>query len=129
MSGLKVLGAKVCQYCGKEFSRQMIGNRLEDVGVFSRRKYCSLSCSNSKKHPTHWETYHYRARKHRKAYCEACLTDRQLHAHHVDGNPENNSAGNIQTLCVHCHNFLHATAERLGRAVPGRMPSLAPLSE
>ena len=113
---------KFCERCGTKMERRYFGDRLEDRSAFIRRKYCSLHCANQRNRPKHWETYHWRARRHRKTSCEACgLTD-QLHARHVDGDPKNNEAQNIQTLCVYCHNFLHATAARRGWDEPGRMP-------
>jgi hypothetical protein len=54
--------------------------------------------------------------------CEACGIAKYLHAHHMDGNPANNRRENIQTLCVYCHKYLHAMADRLGWKEPGRMP-------
>lgn len=110
---------KYCERCGTEFSRQRFNGRLEDAGVFKRRKYCSLRCANTKVRPDHWGTYHWRARKHRQSQCEACGSTESLHAHHVDSQPTNNERDNIQTLCVFCHNFLHATAARLGWIIPG----------
>ena len=115
---------KYCERCGAVMRRQTFNGRLEDLGAFKKRKYCSLSCSNTRDRPKHWETYHWRARKHRGSSCEACGSTDALHAHHVDGRPENNSSENIQTLCVYCHNFLHAAAERRGWTQPGRLPSL-----
>jgi len=115
---------KFCMRCGMVFQRTTFNGRLEDLGVFKRRKYCSLRCSSTRDRPGHWETYHWRARKHRKSSCEACGSTDQLHAHHVDGEPQNNEPSNIQTLCVYCHNFLHATADRLGWTEPGRLPLL-----
>src|SRR5574343_1848209 len=115
---------KCCERCGETFRRGRFNGRLEDLGVFKRRKYCSLKCSSTRDRPSHWETYHWRARKHRGLSCEACGSMARLHAHHVDGRPENNEITNIQTLCVFCHNFLHATADRLGWTQPGRLPSL-----
>ena len=130
MSGLKVLADKVCPRCRGSFNRHRNPmGRLEDVAIFKRRKYCSLHCANQRERPKHWETYHWRARQHRKQMCEACRATTQLHAHHVDGNPQNNEPTNIQTLCVHCHNFLHATAARRGRTEPGRMPCLVSETE
>lgn len=115
---------KSCGRCGTEFQRKTFNGRLEDLGVFKRRKYCSLSCANTKDRPSHWETYHWRARKHRKPSCEACGLTERLHVHHVDGNHENSDPTNYQTLCVYCHGFLHATADRLGWIQPGRLPNL-----
>ena len=115
---------KFCLQCGKPMERKRFNGRLEDMGVFKRRKYCSLSCANTKIRPSHWSTYHWRARKHIKSSCEACGSMVYLHAHHVDGELKNNLPENIQTLCVYCHNFLHATADRLGWIQPGRLPPL-----
>lgn len=115
---------KFCLLCGEEFGRKMFNGRLEDLGIFKRSKYCSLHCANTKERPGHWGTFHWRARKFRKSSCEACGLTELLHAHHVDGLPQNNAAENIQTLCVFCHNFLHATADRLGWTQPGRLPRL-----
>ncbi|NDE99979.1 MAG: HNH endonuclease [Verrucomicrobia bacterium] len=81
-------------------------------------------CDSASCAPGHWGTFHWRARKHRGTSCEACGSTDLLHAHHVDGQPENNDPSNIQTLCVFCHNFLHATADRLGWTLPGRLPPL-----
>jgi len=115
---------KFCEFCGARLQRKVYNGRLEDLGAFKRRKYCNLKCANSKKHPTHWGTHHWRARRHRKEFCEACGITESLHAHHVDGNFKNDDPLNIQTLCTWCHHFLHATAERLGWEQPGKMPSL-----
>lgn len=115
---------KFCELCGTSYRRKMFNGRLEDLGVFKRRKYCSIRCASTRERPGHWGTYHWRARRHRKSSCEACGSRELLHAHHADGRPENNDPANIQTLCVFCHNFLHATADRLGWIEPGRLPSL-----
>lgn len=120
---------KSCKICGKEFGRQRFNGRLEDLGVFNRRKHCSRKCGNTKVRPKHWETHHWRARKHRGLSCEACGLTEKLHAHHVDGQPENNNPENIQTLCAYCHRFLHATAARLGWTIPGRLPTLREYTE
>ena len=115
---------KFCERCGGQYSRRRSNGRLEDLSVFKRRKYCSLHCANQRERPRHWETYHWRARRHRKSSCEACGSTQKLHAHHVDGSPQNNEPDNIQTLCSYCHHFLHATADRLNWTEPGRLPPL-----
>ena len=120
----KVAQPKSCGHCKTPMVRTRYGGRLEDMGAFKRRKYCSLTCANTRDRPSHWETYHWRARKHRKSSCEACGSTENLHAHHVDGRPRNNEPANIQTLCLFCHNFLHALAVRRGWTQPGRLPSL-----
>jgi hypothetical protein len=115
---------KSCARCGTPMKRKRFGGRLEDLGVFGRRKYCSLHCANQRDRPKHWATYHWRARRHLGPSCEACGSTDELHAHHVDGQPPNNDASNIQTLCAFCHSFLHATARRRGWTQPGRLPPL-----
>ena len=115
---------KCCERCADPMMRKRFGGRLEDMGAFSRRKYCSLSCANTKEGQLHWGTYHWRARKFLKSQCGACGSTEKRHAHHVDGNPRNNDSRNIQTLCVYCHNYCHATADRLGWTQPGRLPRL-----
>ena len=35
---------KYCQFCGKKLERKDYGRRLEDLGVFNRRKYCDVDC-------------------------------------------------------------------------------------
>lgn len=114
---------KSCETCGVPLTRKQTGGRLEDRGTFLRRRYCSLSCANSKplvgKQGNHW-----RARQHRKAACEACGATTSLHVHHCDANPANNTLPNLQTLCVHCHNFWHALLTRRGLPIAGRMPAL-----
>lgn len=119
-----VVAAKPCQNCGVPMSRKRYGAQLEDLTVFSRRRFCSLSCANTRKTLTK-HGYSWRARKHLTISCEACGERRDLHAHHVDQDKANNQPENIQTLCKWCHGFLHATAKRLGLAVAGRMASLA----
>ena len=116
--------SKRCEQCGIPFSRQRFGVRLEDLTAFLKRRFCSLSCANTRKTLTK-HGYSWRARKHLKRSCEACGERRQLQAHHVDQNNANNEPQNIQTLCKWCHNFLHATAKRIGAPIAGKMAFLA----
>lgn len=115
---------KSCATCGAAMFRKRFGSRLEDLSAFSRRKFCSLSCANTRQELTK-HGYSWRARKHLKLSCEACGTVRSLEAHHIDQDRTNNEPTNIQTLCSYCHDFWHVTAKRNGRAVAGRMPPLA----
>ena len=115
---------RFCAHCGTELFRKRFNGRLEDLSVFHRRRFCSLSCANSKDRPLTKHGYSWRARKLLKQNCEACDTTRQLHAHHVDQDKANNTPENIQTLCKFCHDFWHSTARRLGLLIAGRMPHL-----
>jgi hypothetical protein len=116
--------AKNCEYCGIPLTRKYFEGRLEDLSAFRRRRFCSLTCANSKKGVLTKHGYSYRARKHLKDACEACGQTTSLMAHHVDQNKANNSEGNIQTLCKHCHDFWHAMQKRRGLLIAGRMPRL-----
>ena len=120
---LKVDPDKLCERCGVPLTRQRFGDRLEDRSAFLRRRFCSLTCANSKDTLTKGG-YHWRARQHRKPACEACGLRKALHVHHVNGQPSDNDPANLQTLCTHCHNFWHATLDRHGRPIAGKMPSL-----
>lgn len=113
-----------CPVCGKRLKRRIYKGRIEDKAAYKNRVYCSDRCAEIAKHPDRWETYHLRARKHKVNACEACGYTEKLHAHHIDGDYKNSDPDNIQTLCVWCHNFIHATAKRLGWPQPGAMPSL-----
>lgn len=114
---------KPCAVCGTPMSRKRSGERLEDLSVFTKRRFCSLSCANTRTVLTA-HGYSWRARKHLKPSCEACGSARSLEAHHVDQEKSNNQPENIQTLCSPCHDFWHAMAKRVGRAVAGKMPPL-----
>ncbi len=117
---------KHCETCGTAFVRKMTGGRLEDRSVFLRRRFCSLSCANTRGELTKG-SHHWRARRHRLTACEACGERRALHVHHCDQDETNNEPANLQTLCKWCHNFWHATQKRLGLPIAGRMPGLLSL--
>ncbi len=118
-----VEASKSCAVCGQTLYRRRYGGRLEDLTVFNKRKFCSLSCANTRMVLTK-HGYSWRARKYLKVSCEACGSTRYRQAHHVDQNKANNSPANIQTLCKFCHDFWHSTARRIGLEVAGRMPCL-----
>ena len=115
--------SKPCENCGQPMCRKRYGKQLEDLIVFSKRRFCSLSCANTRKVLTK-HGYSWRARKHLKRWCEVCGERRRLQAHHVDQVRSHNEPTNIQTLCKWCHGFHHATAKRLGIAIAGKMASL-----
>src|SRR3990167_6524534 len=121
---------KFCAYCAVRLSRKRFGKTrtLESMNIFRRRKFCSLTCAGlSRAQPGPILTkagWHYRARKLRKEACEACGKMTSLHAHHSNGNRNENTEANIQTLCIHCHKFWHDTLSRLGLPIAGKMPAL-----
>ena len=118
---------KLCEFCGNVYERRYINGRLEDRGVFLKRKFCCLSCSVSAQHATPPPT-EAAARKRTKRFigvrCDSCGHDAGLCMHHVNGNPMDNTAQNLQTLCTYCHSVWHATLKRLNMRPLKPMPRL-----
>lgn len=116
-----------CGTCEKPLERRRHqSGRLEGYRDFTRRQFCSLSCANSRsKGGQSRKAYHYHARKLRKFECESCGTTDRLHAHHLNEDWTDNRPANVQTLCVFCHQFWHATHKRLGLTPTQPMPKLA----
>ena len=110
---------KYCETCWKKLFRRRYSGRLEDLTAFQKRKYCSLTCANTKKTVTE-AGYRWRAKQLRKDSCEICGERSRLHAHHIDGNITHNWQQNIQTLCFDCHMAHHLLCRRLGRTEPGK---------
>ena len=118
---------KLCAWCNTPLERKRFNGRLEDRGVFLRRKFCSLSCGTFYQHSTEPPTVaaaRKRAHKMKQGCCGICGVTSRLSVHHIDENPKNNRKDNLQTLCLNCHNFWHAAAKRAGITKPGRMPPL-----
>lgn len=108
---------KRCEICTAPMRRKRSKRGvLEDFGAFMRRRFCSLSCANSReKGGTSSTTFHRRAGKARKPVCERCSRSHpKLHVHHQDENPSNNSPGNLKTLCPSCHKLLHLEQSKTG---------------
>lgn len=86
---------------------------MEDSAVWKRRKFCSLSCANTRDDLT-FSGYSIRARAHLKDSCEVCDRTHYLAAHHIDHDRTNNTAENIETLCASCHaKHHHGTLSRV----------------
>lgn len=119
---------KYCQQCGTILTRKTFNGRLEDLGVFKRRKYCDTTCmANAFVSDAPCKgTLHQRARKFRGKRCEFCGATTRLQAHHKDTNPQNNSPENIQTLCVSCHASYHHRVRRAGGTAIGSATARAP---
>lgn len=105
---------RYCVTCGVPLERKRFNGRLEDRGVFLRRKNCSQACANTKRAVTK-DTHHWRARKHRASACSECGSKNDLHVHHIDRNPANNDPVNLITLCSSCHLKLHWREDRAKR--------------
>lgn len=97
---------KPCATCGTMMTRKRFNGVLEDLTTFNRRRYCTLSCANTKPSPGK-SAYHKRARACLKNQCERCGTMQKLGVHHKDRDVTNNSPENLQTLCPTCHASLH----------------------
>jgi len=101
---------RCCGLCHKVMERQRYaGDRLEGMGRFLQRKYCSRKCQNAalvKPEVTKGQ-YRFRARPFLKESCDFCLGQRNLQIHHKDRNIKNNDLANLATLCASCHNKLH----------------------
>jgi hypothetical protein len=101
-----------CKQCGRVLLRKRFTTgRLEDWGVFQQRQFCGKECqriAQIKPDSTAKQTMMSRARKFKKNYCERCGVSTRLHIHHRDKDITNNAPKNLMTLCVKCHNQLHA---------------------
>lgn len=120
MRGQLPVPEKFCETCGIRMERKRYGKRLEDRGVFMRRRHCSMSCANTRQEPTSRDTLHWRARKHKAQSCAECATTDRLHVHHIDRNPANNDPTNLLTLCASCHLKLHWREDRDKRLAGAR---------
>lgn len=120
---------RYCEHCKTLLERKRNdAGRLEDFRTFMRRRFCSLSCANSRpKGGQSRKASHYHARKQRLGNCECCGGSKRLEAHHVNEDWRDNRPENIQTLCIFCHTFWHAMHRRLGATPTQRMPRLASL--
>lgn len=105
------LPPKVCVTCGHLYSRNRYGGILEDTAHFKARKYCSLSCANTRLIVT-VPRMRIRAHKQIGIACERCGAMHSLHVHHKDENPMNNEPSNLVTWCASCHRRWHWTAGR-----------------
>src|ERR1700722_225076 len=116
---------RYCETCREPLQRRLTNGRLEGFRDFTRRRFCSLSCANSRsKGGSSRKAFHYRARKHRLGSCAACESERRLHVHHVNEDWTDNSPINLQTLCIFCHQFWHAMHRRNGVKPTKPMPKL-----
>lgn len=115
----KIEQEKYCLNCGKRLERKRYNGILESMTRFNSRKYCSLSCANTRVNVTE-AGLRWRAEQLRKERCEICGSRLNLHAHHVDGDISNNTPENIQTLCACCHAKHHHIMRRRGKTVAGK---------
>lgn len=104
-----------CGACGRTLERKRYNGRLEDFGVFQRRKFCDEACFSARpqtlKSDPSWMTAHYHARKLvPKGPCSRCGKPNATDVHHIDGDHRNNDLANLTRLCRSCH----VSVERYG---------------
>ena len=106
---------RVCEYCSVELIRKNYKNgaREPDANFYTRR-FCNQECmglarvkSNPKKSTIRRRASKLALNGLRKDKCEKCGTDKKLHLHHIDSNPNNNNINNVMTLCASCHGQWH----------------------
>lgn len=105
-----------CERCG-----QFMGSYRKD-GTPLFRKYCTPHHYQRQAEKkgltiTQWANSFHEYRKYRKDYCEnvdgrlgfictaSIVWEGMLDVDHIDGNPENNTEENTQTLCKCCHAY------------------------
>lgn len=114
-----------CSMCGVRLQRKRFNGRIEDYGAFKKRRFCSLSCANSRtKGGLSRKAFHAQARKQRKPACKCCGGKFRLQVHHINEDWKDNARTNLQTLCVFCHQFWHATHRRCGAKPLTPMPAM-----
>ncbi len=125
MTHQKVYESRDCEFCGKTYHRKRDrSGRLEDLGKFNRRRFCSVSCSAKRRRPREITQARREAQRHNAGKCEVCTAVLETLVHHVDGDSDNNEPDNRQTLCLYCHSFWHAMLRRVGLEPTKRMPRL-----
>lgn len=95
---------KICAQCSISFL---------DEATRRPRKYCSNKCKYKSKYTRNRELgkvyalVHTKYRRHKGGFCVRCgfipEDTCQLDVDHIDGNHNNNSTDNLQTLCANCH--------------------------
>lgn len=104
---IKPTSARACAYCSKILTRKTYNGRLEDRGVFLRRKYCDQVCMAQANVKNVLSSHRREAQKYRKVACEMCGTTSNLDVHHIDGDTSRNEEENLMTLCDPCHTKWH----------------------
>jgi hypothetical protein len=126
----KLKPEKFCERCEKQLMPRTYSSGEEEYGMFMKRRFCSLACSNTRGKTGKSRTQRMvQAREAAlKETCECCGGNHKLAIHHINENWQDNSINNLQTLCVYCHQQWHGLHRRLGIPASTRMPQLASLS-
>lgn len=115
MSRTRVLPPQSCAECGRTLERKRYNGRLEDSGVFLRRKFCDQRCMAANfdgrpvKEDSTTGTAHWHSRKSiPPGPCWHCGKSNASDVHHLDWNWRNNSPENLARLCRSCHQLAHS---------------------
>jgi hypothetical protein len=107
------LPIKDCEYCGKRLVRRISPcGWPESYIMLARRRYCNNRCRADAEMsiPAKRSAHGARARRYVKGECEVCGKKARLDVHHKDGNWQNDSEGNLVTVCRSCHMKIHKAA-------------------
>lgn len=113
-----------CASCGLTLTRKRYNGRLEDFGVFQRRKFCDTRCMAmafdqrpSTATSPKAKTGNYHARKLvPKGPCATCGKPNARDVHHLNGNRDDNRPENLTRLCRGCHLRMHTWPNRRATA-------------
>ena len=121
---------RCCDRCGVTLVPKMFSDREEEYSMFMRRRFCSLSCANTrgKKGVSRTQRMVQARAEALKETCECCGGIERLAIHHINENWTDNRFENLQTLCVYCHQQWHGLHRKLGIRCSTRMPPLVSLS-
>jgi hypothetical protein len=105
----KIAPQKFCERCRVPMARKRFSGRLEDFGVFLRRRFCTTHCSalGMRKLKASLAALRKRYRLLRGTICELCKTSSNLGVHHKNNDPSDNTTTNLMTLCGSCHTRWH----------------------
>lgn len=119
-----------CERCGEKLVPRIFPSSGEEHPcMFKRRRFCSLKCANTRgrKGTSRTQVMIQARAKALKTRCECCGGKKKLAIHHVNENWRDDSAVNLQTLCVYCHSQWHGLHRKLKIKCFARMPRLVDL--
>jgi len=102
---------KYCRHCGTQMKRKRYNGTLEDMGRFLRRKFCDQQCMAHAMQKNHCNSISHsrmKAQKHKENACHKCGSMENLHLHHLNCDPRDNTPSNLRTLCASCHRLYHS---------------------
>ncbi|WP_158996597.1 HNH endonuclease [Pigmentibacter ruber] len=111
-----LVNLKVCTYCLKninwndgEFTLKKFYEKFPKDLVKSKPKYTS-DMAPLNYYTSNWSEISFKTKKSKNFKCEECniyLGEKEhlsfLHVHHINGERNDNSKSNLQTLCYECH--------------------------